>query len=68
MLNSCPALNFQHSPAFKQQLESILVSNISRTKSPALSIDFLVAIYLYSDYRPQTPLNHVKVLSLPVIF
>jgi hypothetical protein len=68
MLSSCSALNFQYSQDFRFSIEQILLSNISRGKSPALSIDFLVAIYLYSDYHPQVVLPHGKVLSLPVIF
>ena len=46
----------------------MLVRNISRTKSPALSIDFLIAVYLYSDHKPSTPLPHSKILPLPVIY
>ena len=43
------------------------MSNVSRTKSPALSIDFLIAIYLFSDYQPCCQLPHSRVLTLPVI-
>jgi len=46
----------------------MLVANLEKKLSPALSIDFLVAIYCFSAYRPSCELPHAKVLALPVIY
>ena len=54
--------------AFAYMTTNSLIQNISKAKSPALSMDFLVSIYLYSDYLPQHSLPHHKALTLPVIF
>jgi hypothetical protein len=46
----------------------MLIGNLRRRQSPALSIDFLVAIYSFSDYVPKEKLCHPKILTLPVIY
>jgi len=53
---------------FRKTLENVLVDNIGMRKSPALSMDFLIAIYLYSNHVPQKILPHSKIMSVPVIF
>ena len=68
MLKDSPSLNYQHSQQFRGEIEQLLLQNISKAKSPALSMDFLVAIYLYSDYLPQHSIPHHKALNLPVIY
>ena len=68
MLNASPALNFQYSSEFKQNIESLLMGNLIKGKSPALSIDFLVAIYLFSDYVPVSLMPNYSALLLPVIY
>lgn len=44
------------------------MDNISNSRSPALCIDFLIAIYLYSDYVPQVAIPHGKLMTTPVIY
>lgn len=44
------------------------MNNLRDKRSPALSIDFLIAVYQYSSYVPQIELQHLRVLNQPVIF
>ena len=68
LLTKTNSLGRQYSASFRESIEQLLIANLQRKQSPALSIDFLVAIYSFSDYVPKIGLPHTKVLSLPVIF
>ena len=46
----------------------MLFDNLSQKRSPSLSLDFLSAIYLHSDYIPVAQPNHAKILGLPSMF
>ena len=68
LLTKTNSLGRQYSASFRESIEQLLIANLQRKQSPALSIDFLVAIYSFSEYVPKIGLPHTKVLSLPVIF
>lgn len=62
-----PIIDFQYELPFRVQIEQLLMSNLRRKKNVALSIDYLCAIYLNSDYTPQESLPHRELLQSAVI-
>lgn len=57
-IDNNPAINFQYGKDFGIKVEKLLMSNLKNKRNVSLSIDYLSAIYMNSDFRPFEPLPH----------
>lgn len=45
----------------------MLLKNWYTTRSPSLSVDYLIAIYIFSTYKPKFDLKHNRIFKSPIM-
>ncbi len=45
----------------------MLLNNWYTARSPSLSVDYLIAIYMFSTYKPKFDIQHYKIVRSPIM-
>ncbi len=60
-------VNEQFGEEFKQEVESMLLNNWYTARSPSLSVDYLIAVYIFSHYQPSYEISHARITRSPIM-